>query len=166
MPEGFCPAGKAIVQRDDVVARLKEGEDAAGVSAKKRMALAIAGSWHRHVGIAHPTNEIHYSEGWETRSWVHADWELTQPESMTATTRPSPRSRYVQETIQAGILINSTPRNESTSHPVQGWQLQKWISSRGKGREPRDSEGRPLRHDRHDHRHHGHARHVRTTAGD
>jgi PAS domain-containing protein len=71
----FARLAAAIVERDDVVARLKEDEDALR-ERERRMALAIAGSgtgiWDRNI----LTNEIHYSAGWKA-ILGYADWELT-----------------------------------------------------------------------------------------
>jgi diguanylate cyclase (GGDEF)-like protein/PAS domain S-box-containing protein len=137
----FARLATAIVERDDVVARLKEDEDALR-EREKRMALAIAGSgtgiWDRNI----PTNEIHYSEGWKA-ILGYADWELTNQINDSYKRVHPDDLAYVQATIQAHF-DQKTPSYE-VEHRIRCKDgSYKWISSRGKV-VSRDSEGRPLR---------------------
>ena len=137
----FARLAAAIVERDDVVARLKEDEDALR-EREKRMALAIAGSgtgiWDRNI----LTNEIHYSAGWKA-ILGYADWELTNQINDSYKRVHPDDLAYVQATIQAHF-DQKTPSYE-VEHRIRCKDgSYKWISSRGKV-VSRDSEGRPLR---------------------
>ena len=137
----FARLAAAIVERDEVVARLKEDEDALR-EREKRMALAIAGSgtgiWDRNI----LTNEIHYSSGWKA-ILGYADCELTNQINDSYKRVHPDDLAYVQATIQAHF-DQKTPSYE-VEHRIRCKDgSYKWISSRGKV-VSRDSEGRPLR---------------------
>jgi diguanylate cyclase (GGDEF)-like protein/PAS domain S-box-containing protein len=137
----FARLAAAIVERDDVVARLKEDEDALR-ERERRMALAIAGSgtgiWDRNI----LTNEIHYSAGWKA-ILGYADWELTNQINDSYKRVHPDDLAYVQATIKAHF-DQETPSYE-VEHRIRCKDgSYKWISSRGKV-VSRDSEGRPLR---------------------
>lgn len=137
----FARLAAAIVERDDVVARLKEDEDALR-EREKRMALAIAGSgtgiWDRNI----LTNEIHYSAGWKA-ILGYADWELTNQINDSYKRVHPDDLAYVQATIQAHF--DQKTLSYEVEHRIRCKDgSYKWISSRGKV-VSRDSEGRPVR---------------------